>query len=308
MRIEQFLYFLEIAQTQSIHIAAENLYISQPAVSRSIRALEDELGIQLFKRTVEGACLTENGRKLYPEIKKIVEKISDLQAHAHALAMEDAEFNKMMRLNVLTVSTLVDTWFLPAIEMLQKQYLYVQPILKNLKLTSFSERVLLEEKQDIDLVVATDINDILSPVFIANSWKKEVLFYEEYAAVVGDAHPLAKKNEIILKEAFAYPVIAPQNGLPTTELFQILMNIDEPPSVFLQSNNVSTIFPVLQHNMGVLLTTNSLAEKDFVNFQKVKIIPIKNLRGVCFALYDPKQPVYPIIRDLLNYLKYSRLK
>lgn len=308
MRIEQLHCFLETAQTQSIHVAAENLYISQPAVSRSIRALENELGVSLFKRTVEGAFLTKEGEILYPEIKDIIAKISDLQAHAHALVFENDRIDEIVRMNVLTFSTLVDTLFSLAIGMLQEQYPYVQPILKNLKLSPFSERIHLEDRPEIDLVVVTDINGILSPVFIADSWTKEVLFYEDYVAVLDESHSLSKDKEISLVDAFEYPVIVPQNGLPVRELFQALLKTDETPSIFMQSNNTATVFPMLRQKEGILLTTSNLAQRDFLNLSRVKIIPIKQIKGECFVLYDPGYRYLPIVKDLINYLKYSRLR
>lgn len=58
MRLEQFESLIEIANSNSISIAAQNLYISQPALSRSIKGLEDELGVPLLSRTVDGVRLT----------------------------------------------------------------------------------------------------------------------------------------------------------------------------------------------------------------------------------------------------------
>lgn len=74
MRLEQLQYFIEIAHTKSISIAAEHLYVTQPALSRAIKALEDELGVILFTRTVEGAFLTKEGETLLPEILEILQK------------------------------------------------------------------------------------------------------------------------------------------------------------------------------------------------------------------------------------------
>ena len=50
MDIEQLEYFLNVAKTQNMHTSAEDLHISQPALSRSIKRLEDELGVELFDR------------------------------------------------------------------------------------------------------------------------------------------------------------------------------------------------------------------------------------------------------------------
>lgn len=86
MRLEQLSYFIEIARTKSICVAAENLYITQPALSRAIKALKIELCVTLFTRSVESAFLTDHGQTLYREIHDILEHITHQQNHAHNLS------------------------------------------------------------------------------------------------------------------------------------------------------------------------------------------------------------------------------
>ena len=50
IRLEQLQYLLEISKSRSLTTAAEHLYMTQPALSRAIKALEDELGITLLHR------------------------------------------------------------------------------------------------------------------------------------------------------------------------------------------------------------------------------------------------------------------
>ncbi len=57
----------------SISKAANSLYISQPAITKSIQKLEQELGITLFNRSPKGVCLTENGKVFFEFIKNGVE-------------------------------------------------------------------------------------------------------------------------------------------------------------------------------------------------------------------------------------------
>lgn len=61
MTTQQIQYILEVYQTKSMSKAAANLYVAQPNISSSIRALEYELGFPIFKRTKHGVLPTENG-------------------------------------------------------------------------------------------------------------------------------------------------------------------------------------------------------------------------------------------------------
>ena len=70
MNLELYRIFYSIANHGSISKAAEHLYITQPAVSRSIRQLEEEMGCTLFVRTRKGVRLTQEGEILYQYIEQ----------------------------------------------------------------------------------------------------------------------------------------------------------------------------------------------------------------------------------------------
>lgn len=64
MNLQYLRYAVEVARTGSISQAAENLFMSQPSLSKSIHELESSLGVQLFKRTSRGVCPTPEGEDL----------------------------------------------------------------------------------------------------------------------------------------------------------------------------------------------------------------------------------------------------
>ncbi|MCR5101853.1 MAG: LysR family transcriptional regulator [Butyrivibrio sp.] len=72
MNISQIKYVLEVANSSSIREAATKLYISQPALSSSIKELEEELEILIFERTNKGISLTDEGREFVTYAKKVI--------------------------------------------------------------------------------------------------------------------------------------------------------------------------------------------------------------------------------------------
>ncbi len=79
MNVLHLKYALEIAKTGSINKAAENLYMAQPNLSRSIKELESSLGITVFERTPKGMIPTKEGEKLLLYAARIVGDLDKLE-------------------------------------------------------------------------------------------------------------------------------------------------------------------------------------------------------------------------------------
>ena len=76
MRLEQLKYFAEVVKAKSINKAAHNLYMTQPALSKAINALEDEIDYKLLKRSNYGVILPAEGKKIYEETLQILQTIA----------------------------------------------------------------------------------------------------------------------------------------------------------------------------------------------------------------------------------------
>ena len=69
---KKLLYFVEVCKTENISTAAKNLFIAQPALSKTIQDLETDLGYPLFERQGRHILLNENGRLFYQYAVQIV--------------------------------------------------------------------------------------------------------------------------------------------------------------------------------------------------------------------------------------------
>lgn len=79
MTLLQMNYLVEIYRCGSMNKAAQNLFVSQSAVSAAIRELEEELGIRIFHRSNRGIALTEDGRELLTQVTPLVEHSRKIQ-------------------------------------------------------------------------------------------------------------------------------------------------------------------------------------------------------------------------------------
>lgn len=89
MELRQLRYFVVLAEVLNYTRAAQSLFVSQPALSQSIKDLERELGVTLFNRTRKNVELTVEGSKLYDEAKAIIEKV-ELLPCAFSGKLEDS--------------------------------------------------------------------------------------------------------------------------------------------------------------------------------------------------------------------------
>ena len=104
MELNQFRYFLEVAENQHITNSAKKLHIAQPSLTQAIHRLEEDLGVPLFVSKGRNIVLTEYGKYLQKKLIPIIEQIDKLPEKLHIMAKLA---DKTIHLNVLAASALV---------------------------------------------------------------------------------------------------------------------------------------------------------------------------------------------------------
>lgn len=104
MELLQLRYFLEVAKSQHMTKTAEKLHIAQPALTQSIRRLEQDLGVSLFSREGRNIQLTPCGMFFYNRLQLLVEELDRSIEDVRQMAQAES---RTVRLNVLAASTLV---------------------------------------------------------------------------------------------------------------------------------------------------------------------------------------------------------
>ena len=91
MELRHLRYFIAVALEENITRAAERLRVSQPALSRQIRDLEDELGFELLERTAKSVALTEAGRVFLEEASSVIDRLEEGIRVAKSVAKEGSD-------------------------------------------------------------------------------------------------------------------------------------------------------------------------------------------------------------------------
>ena len=222
MNIDFELYriFYVVANHSNITKASEELSISQPAISKSIKNLEEQLGGQLFVRTKRGVVLTEEGKEFYNYIKQEIEYINNAEN----------KFTDLINLETGCIkigisTTLTKEFLLPYLEEFHSLYPKIDiQIITNLtsdlvpKLRNGLIDILilnLNDKNygnDIDIIKCRKINDC----FVVNNKYKDLTL-----------------KEVSIKDLNNYPLILQAKGSNTREF---LDNIARENGVVLKPN------------------------------------------------------------------------
>src|SRR6266571_8476029 len=86
-------YFVAVAEMENVSRAALKLHVSQPALSRQIHDLEDEIGFSLLERTAKSVRLTEAGRTFLTEARAVLQRAEDAVKAARTIATGGGELH-----------------------------------------------------------------------------------------------------------------------------------------------------------------------------------------------------------------------
>lgn len=117
INFEYYKIFYNVAKNKNITKTANELLISQPAVSKSIKNLEDQIGCTLFIRNKAGVSLTEEGKVLYNELKNAIEIISNAEDRINEIIDLESGI-----LNIGISNTLTQKYLLPYIKEFNSKY------------------------------------------------------------------------------------------------------------------------------------------------------------------------------------------
>ncbi len=301
MRLEQLQYFIETASSKSISIAAENLYISQPALSRSIKALEKELDVPLLVRTVDGVRLTEAGEELLPFMRDVIAKVNELVA-ASKYYSQSTIFSKEFsgEFTICTIPVIADILLLPALEEMSNLF---PSINIKIQIVDFNEPLSVSLPSDADLLLWMNIDGALDYALSTIDVQVEPLFSDNFSIVVVKDHPLSKKKIVTLEEALSYKIIAHHNGLNLEYFYSNFTKQSQPLNILLKSNNNRVITSALVNQNAVLITNNLVIQTDYRNNPDLISIPLKNRKGTYFCLYQENNIYLPVIKEFITLLK-----
>lgn len=178
MELAKLRYFYTVAKHRHVTRAAEEIHIAQPALTKAIKQLEEELGVPLFYKKGRNIRLTAYGEYLQEKAEHILRHIDSIQPELEALKEEQRH---TVKLNVLAASTLVTD---AVISYKKKRPEAVFQLIQN------------ETETDCDLSVSMNTTDLS----VLPAFEKRTVMKEEIYLAVPKNSRYADREEISLRE------------------------------------------------------------------------------------------------------------
>ena len=245
MNSKQLEYFLAVAQSGGFTAAAQNLHISQPALSKQLHLLEDELDAPLLIRRLHGVALTPEGRKLAEKALEVSRIIRDIPA-----AVKDIQHDVSGDLNIACSPNLAGYFMPDLLRRLLSRYPGIRPRIREAD-TNMHEAMFRDGTADIGIGVALP----------SRSRDFHLIFNSDIVLIRSVRSDLARKKRVSKKEIAERRLICYS---PDTVMYDVVCRILAPdrPNVFMDSRHSPTIIDLVRENFGLALVPDYLIDQD----------------------------------------------
>lgn len=245
INLDLYKVFYIVAKNESISRGANELMISQPAISKSIKTLESQLNIKLFVRKRDGVSLTEEGKMLYKKIKEAMDLIASAENDIDSLIN-----GKFGTINIGASNTIIHEFLMPYIELFNNKYPNIE-----IKIHTDDINTLIKKTKNgiIDVLITN------SPYSISNEFEDIRLIDLHDCFVANEKFNYLKGKKISIEELQELPLIILEKGTKSRmrlDDYCISNNIKLNPKMELNSNSLVKEFTLSGFGIGMLTNEN----------------------------------------------------
>lgn len=206
MEFRQLYYFLKVCEYNSIARAAQSVFISPQALSKTIAQLEEEFQMSLFSRTSQGLVLTKAGERLRELGQPILESVTALQGEMTGF------YQRSQGVLSLGVTSTLD-FFLGNLPFEEFQRIHTP------------YRVVVSERSHIECESAVASGAMIAALTYGSSDKQSVetipLMKRQRVCLVPPNCPLAQKNQIRIDDLKGYPIVSSINNYSLNMFYEL---------------------------------------------------------------------------------------
>lgn len=274
IHLNVFKIFYQVAKHQNVTKASQQLYISQPAVSQSIKKLEQDLGCVLFVRNKKGMFLTEIGQKVYQQVEKSLHGLNNI----YQLVSQEKGL-LIGNLHIGAGSNIARSTLCKPIALFAKQHPQVHISLREMVQAQMIEKLI---KGELQLVVTQQNKEIELP-FVP-------LTTTQYIFV---------KSKDCMREIFIFIT----EGSYTHQLFQQFVEANHYNHVpTMEISGYKNAIELAKLGVGTTLVPAYLVEDDIRNGKLQKAYTSYTLPTITFGAYYNSKLETPATKEFLTYL------
>ncbi len=285
INLELYRIFYAVAEAGNITKASESLNISQPAVSKQIKNLEESLGGPLFIRTSKGVKLNEVGEKMFIKVKQALSLINDAEK-----SFEDFENLTIGTIKVGISTTLVKKYLVKYIKKFHELY---PNILIEISTDPTSEMIKSLKIGLIDFIIAK------LPEYSDNELEFTILGKMDNIFIAGEKYNKLLNENLSIKDLVNYPILlqkSPSTSRRTIDNYCKNNNISLNTVMNIASSNLLIDF--VKAGYGIGFVTKNYVEEELKNKELFEINLTPKIEPTKFGIIKLKN----------NVLSFSALK
>ncbi len=285
MNLAAFEAFVRVMETGSISMAADLLFITQPAVTKRIHSLEDYFGVKLFESAGRGVQATHAAQSLLPKVKNWLNELGDIH---HTLSHEQSEVRGKLKIGT---SHHIGLHHLPAhLKKYVQQFPEVKLDVHFVDSEQAHEQVLAGDLELAFLTLPPQGDERLRYITI---WEDPLIF------VVAPFHPLAQKKNLKLQDLIEYPSLLPAAQTYTTQI--TLTEFERQglkPKITMSNNPLESIRMLVSIGLGWSVLPKTLLNQDLQQLD----IPLDMNRQLGMV-WHPARTQSRAVQELIEMMK-----
>ena len=292
MELRQMRYVLTVAQCHSFSRAANALFISQPAISQQIQALETELQTKLFARDTHGVSLTREGERFCAAADGILEQVARLEAQ-----FKDDGQQKRQRLNIGVFVFYRTAGLSSAIN----TFLDYHP-------DALGCIRIVENYQAYELLRSGELDMAIIKVNVRNSAEEgiayDVLRREPLTALMSRRNPCAGQESITTAELSHMKLLTgADNTHYYNDMQQLFQRRNSRPNVgFMNTMDAELMMEMVEQDRGYLFVTGDIGAA--LTSDKVAAVPVTPKEEIVTVLaYRAKRPLTGVQESFRRYIR-----
>ncbi len=255
-----------VSDERSFSKAAEQLFITQPAVSKRISALETELHTRLFDRIGKRIQLTQAGLTLLPGARRIIAELSESKR-----AIENLKDQVSGKLSIATSHHIGLHRLPPVLRAFTSQYTDVDLDIRFMDSEEACQCVL---KGEVEIAIAT-LPEKKTPLL-----KKDIIWHDPLVIVISSQHVLANARHFSVKELSKIPAILPSQNTFTRKRLENALGLSQQNlNIAMESNYLETLKMMVSIGLGWSVLPVSMLTND-ISIMNIKGIKFERLLGL----------------------------